>query len=78
MLVLSRRKNESIVIGDGPNAVIVTVVETRGDKIRLGVTAPRDTPVYRHEVYDTRNQIDAADHTPTEIALGLAKAAQKR
>lgn len=49
MLVLSRKKNESIVIN---NDIVVTVVEIRGDKIRLGIVAPKDVPVHREEVYE--------------------------
>jgi len=49
MLVLSRKKNESIVID---NDIKVVVVEIRGDKVRLGVEAPREVPVHRREVYD--------------------------
>jgi carbon storage regulator len=49
MLVLSRKKNESIVIN---NDITVVVVEIRGDKVRLGVEAPKDVPVHRREVYD--------------------------
>lgn len=49
MLVLSRKKNESIVIN---NDVVVTVVEIRGDKVRLGIVAPKDVPVHREEVYE--------------------------
>ena len=49
MLVLSRKKEESIVIGDN---ITVTLVDIRGDKVRLGITAPRDTPVHRLEVYE--------------------------
>jgi len=49
MLVLSRKKNESIVIAD---TITVTVVEIRGDKVRLGIEAPRDVPVHRQEVFD--------------------------
>ena len=49
MLVLSRKKNESIVISDD---IVVTVVEIRGDKVRLGIKAPRDIPVHRREVLD--------------------------
>lgn len=48
MLVLSRKKNESIVIND---EIIITVVEVRGDKVRLGIQAPREVPVHRSEVY---------------------------
>ena len=47
MLVLSRKINEQIVIGGG---IIVTVVEVRGDKVRLGIVAPKDVPVHREEV----------------------------
>lgn len=49
MLVLSRKKDESIVIGDN---IVITVVEIRGDKVRLGIQAPREAPVHRQEVYD--------------------------
>lgn len=49
MLVLSRKKNESIVI-DGE--VTITVVEVRGDKVRLGIEAPREVPIHRSEVYE--------------------------
>ncbi len=49
MLVLSRKKAESIVIND---EIIITVVEIRGDKVRLGIQAPREVPVHRSEVYD--------------------------
>ena len=47
MLVLTRRKNQSIVIGDD---IVVTVLEVKGDQIRLGITAPRDIQVYREEL----------------------------
>ncbi len=49
MLVLSRKRNESIVINDN---IKITVVDIRGDKVRLGITAPRDIPVHREEVYE--------------------------
>ena len=49
MLVLSRKKNESIVIN---NDVVITVVEIRGDKVRLGIVAPKEVPVHREEVYE--------------------------
>ena len=47
MLVLTRRKNQSIVIGD---EIVVTVLEVKGDQIRLGITAPREVQVYREEL----------------------------
>jgi carbon storage regulator len=64
MLVLSRKKNESIVINDD---ITIVVVEIRGDKVRLGVEAPKEVPVHRNEVYEAirRNQHEANDQ-PTE------------
>ena len=50
MLVLSRGKNESIIVGD---QVEVTVVDVRGDKVQLGITAPRYITVHRREVYES-------------------------
>lgn len=49
MLVLNRKKNEQIIIND---EITVTVVEIRGDKVRLGVEAPASVPVHRREVWD--------------------------
>ena len=49
MLVLSRQKDESIMIGDD---VEITIVDVRGDKVRLGITAPKHIPVHRREVYE--------------------------
>jgi carbon storage regulator len=49
MLVLSRQRDESIVIGDN---IVVTVVDVRGDKVRLGIEAPREVSVHRREVYE--------------------------
>jgi carbon storage regulator len=49
MLVLSRHRDESIMIGDD---VVITIVDIRGDKVRLGIKAPQEIPVHRQEVYD--------------------------
>lgn len=49
MLVLSRRKDESIMVGEN---VEVMIVDIRGDKVRLGITAPKDIPVHRREVHE--------------------------
>lgn len=59
MLVLSRKKNESIVIN---NDITIVVVEIRGDKVRLGVEAPKEVPVHRREIYDAihRNNSDGS------------------
>lgn len=55
MLVLSRQKNESIMIGEG---VTIVVVDIRGDKVRLGIEAPKETSVHRREVYDAIRRQD--------------------
>lgn len=55
MLVLSRRageENNEIVIGQGDGAVVIKVIEIRGDKVRLGIVADKSVPVHRREVYD--------------------------
>ncbi len=63
MLVLSRKKNESIIINDH---ITVTVVEIRGDKVRLGIDAPKDVTVHRREVYEAiRNQELRSEGAPT-------------
>lgn len=70
MLVLSRKKNESIVIN---NDITIVVVEIRGDKVRLGIEAPKEVPVHRREVYDAikRNGTDepeASSRDSSELA----------
>jgi len=59
MLVLSRQRDETIMIGDD---IEITIVDIRGDKVRLGITAPATVPVHRKEVYDAiqRENRDAA------------------
>lgn len=49
MLVLSRQRDESIMIGDN---IVVTIVDIRGDKVRLGINAPTEIPVHRQEIYE--------------------------
>jgi carbon storage regulator len=65
MLVLSRHRDESIMIGDD---VVVTIVDIRGDKVRLGIEAPNDVPAHRQEVYEAiqrenrkANQVQPSD-----------------
>jgi carbon storage regulator len=64
MLVLSRKKNESIVINDD---ITIVVVEIRGDKVRLGVEAPKEVPVHRREVFDAIRRNEAAS-TSKDVA----------
>jgi carbon storage regulator len=61
MLVLSRKKNESIVIDD---TIVVTVVEIRGDKVRLGIQAPKEVPVHRSEVHAAIHAEQAQQEPP--------------
>lgn len=66
MLVLSRQRDETIMIGDD---VEITVVDIRGDKVRLGITAPRHVQVHRKEVYDAikRENQQAAGLAPGDL-----------
>ena len=64
MLVLSRKLNESIIIND---SIRVTIVEIRGDKIRIGIEAPKDVSVHRREIYDAINQRNV---TPEDTVRG--------
>jgi carbon storage regulator len=74
MLVLSRKKNESIVINDD---ITIVVVEIRGDKVRLGIEAPKEVPVHRREVFDAiRRNESAAGGKATEKEPGTPDAAQ--
>ena len=65
MLVLSREKDESIMIGDN---VEITIVDVRGSKVRLGINAPREISVHRREIYDAIQKEKAAKlKTETQI-----------
>jgi carbon storage regulator len=75
MLVLTRRAGESVMIGDD---VVITVLEARGDVIRLGIQAPRDVQVHREEVYRELQEANRAAASPTEDAVhALAKMLEK-
>ena len=68
MLVLSRQRDETIMIGD---TIEVTVVDIRGDKVRLGINAPKEISVHRKEVYDAirRENRAAAQVKPEDLAV---------
>ena len=54
MLVLSRKKSERIVIGNGD--IVITLVEIRGDKVKIGIEAPESIAVHRREVYEAKKK----------------------
>ena len=64
MLVLSRQRDESIMIGD---TIVVTIVDIRGDKVRLGINAPPEIPVHRQEVYEA---IQRENHRAAQLQPG--------
>ena len=64
MLVLSRKKGESVIIREN---IVVTVVEIRGDKVRLGIEAPEDVPVHRREVYEAIKRAEGSQTKSPEI-----------
>ena len=72
MLVLSRQRDETIMIGDD---IEVTVVDIRGDKVRLGINAPKEISVHRKEVYDAirRENRAAAQVKPEDLPGSIGK-----
>lgn len=75
MLVLSRQRDESIMIGDN---IVITIVDIRGDKVRLGINAPSEVPVHRQEVYEAiqRENLRAAQLEPKDTrGLGRSRGA---
>jgi carbon storage regulator len=74
MLVLTRKSNQSVMIGD---EIEISVLSVMGDKVRIGIQAPRSVPVYRREVYmaiqrERDHALVVADDAPVEVrVLGL-------
>jgi len=78
VLVLSRRIGESVVVGTD---VVVTILEVRGDIVRVGIEAPRDVPVHRKEVFEAieaANRDAASPEADAVAALTAALVAHKR
>ena len=77
MLVLSRQRDEIIMIGDD---VEITIVDIRGDKVRIGITAPTHIPVHRKEVYEAiqRENRAAAGLKPGDLPPGSGRAGRRR
>lgn len=76
MLVLTRGTNQTIIIGD---EIEITIVEVRGDKVRVGINAPATVRVHRKEVYEAIQaaNLEAAQATPTDLAA-LSKLAPRK
>ncbi len=70
MLVLSRQRDESIIIGDN---IVITIVDIRGDKVRLGIEAPTEIPVHRQEVYEAIQRENAKADAEGRVARRPAK-----
>ena len=70
MLVLTRKSNQSIMIGDD---IEVSVLAIMGEKVRIGIEAPRSIPVFRKEVYLEIRQDTSPEHTRKEVAAALEK-----
>ncbi len=71
MLVLTRKSNQSIMIGD---EIEISVLSVMGDKVRIGIQAPRSVPVYRHEVYvaiqrEREGEVAVGEPAPTEFDM---------
>lgn len=80
MLVLSRQKDETIMIGDN---IQITVVDIRGDKVRLGIVAPIEIPVHRKEVYEAiqrenRNAAQLEPHDLAKVSNAASRSSQTR
>jgi carbon storage regulator len=76
MLVLSRQRDESIIIGDN---IVVTIVDVRGDKVRLGIEAPREISVHRREVYEAiQRENQQAAQIRTDDARQVGRSAGER
>ncbi len=67
MLVLSRQRDESIIIGDN---IVITIVDIRGDKVRLGIEAPTEIPVHRQEVYEAIQRENAKADAEGRVIAG--------
>ncbi len=76
MLVLSRQKDQTIMIGDN---IEITIVDIRGDKVRLGISAPTEIPVHRKEVYEAiQRENQAAANVSLADITGVAKKDSKK
>ena len=71
MLVLSRKEHESIIIGEG--LITLTIVDIRGDKVRIGIEAPKDVSVHRNEVFEAIARNGNTEGSEADSGHGSAK-----
>lgn len=76
MLVLSRKRDESIIIGDD---VIITVVDIKGEQVKIGISAPKNVSIHRKEIYEAIQQENqAAARSGLQNLSGLVKVLKKQ
>lgn len=69
MLILTRRVGENVIVGDD---IVISVIEVRGDAVRIGIQAPRSVSVHREEVYQELQRANQAAATTSDEAIGAA------
>jgi carbon storage regulator len=69
VLILTRRVGENVIVGDD---IIISVIEVRGDAVRIGIQAPRSVSVHREEVYQELQRANQAAATSSDEAIGAA------